>query len=88
MPAPANALPAQWSVPARDLDSPESDSNEKKQNSRQKKWNRVDSLWARVAELVDARDSKSLGLWPYEFESRPGYLLLHRWRPDEMGRNH
>jgi hypothetical protein len=28
---------------------------------------------ARVAESVDAGDSKSPGLWPYEFESRPEY---------------
>jgi hypothetical protein len=28
---------------------------------------------ARMAELVDARDLKSLGLWLYEFDSRSGY---------------
>ena len=28
-----------------------------------------------MAESVDAGDSKSPGLWPYEFESRPGYYL-------------
>ena len=26
-----------------------------------------------MAELVDARDLKSLGLWLYEFDSRSGY---------------
>ena len=28
---------------------------------------------ARVAELVDAYDSKSYGLWPCGFDSHPGY---------------
>ncbi len=34
--------------------------------------------YARVAELVDARDSKSRGLWPYEFDSRPGYFTARQ----------
>jgi peptide-methionine (S)-S-oxide reductase len=29
-----------------------------------------------MAELVDARDLKSLGLWLYEFDSRSGYQAL------------
>ena len=40
---------------------------------------------ARVAESVDARDSKSLGLWPYEFESRPGYCECgNPWRANAL----
>ena len=35
-----------------------------------------------MAESVDARDSKSRGLWPYEFESRPGYCRgTHNFTP-------
>ena len=31
---------------------------------------------ARMAELVDARDLKSLGLWLYEFDPRSGYQII------------
>lgn len=36
---------------------------------------------ARVAELVDAYDSKSYGLWPCGFDSHPGYGLLGALHP-------